>query len=83
MFSFSQPYEKPSMMADGPTLTPASAGSGSVDPEIHSAPETGLKMEIKKQEEDEEETQEEEAKTEMESAQEEVKSEEKPEVRKT
>lgn len=69
------------MMTDGPTLTPASAGS--VDPEMNSAPETDIKMEIKKQEEEEEETREEEAKMKMEAVQEEVKTEEKPEVRET
>lgn len=66
-------------MTDGPTLTPASVGS--VDPEMNSAPETDLKMEVKKQEEEEEETQEEEAKIKMEAVQEEVKAEEKLEVR--
>lgn len=69
------------MMAEGPALTPASAGS--VDPEMNSAPETGVKMEVKKEEEEEEETKEEEAKPEMDAAQEEVKAEEKPEVRET
>lgn len=68
-------------MMEGPTLTPASVGS--IDPELNSAPETDLKMEVKKQEEEEEETQEEEAKREMEAVHEEVKSEEKPEVRGT
>lgn len=65
-------------MTDGPTLTPASAGS--VDPEMNSAPEPDLKMEIKKQEEEEEETQEEETKIKMEAVQEDIKVEEKIKV---
>ncbi|KAF5888881.1 histone acetyltransferase [Clarias magur] len=80
--------QKPaSMLTDGPTLTPASAGSASVDPEMNSAPEPDIKMEVKKQEEDEEEeeededeTREEEMKMKMEPVQEEVKTEEKPEL---
>lgn len=74
-----QPYEKQSVMTDDPTLTPASAGS--VDPEINPAPETDLKMEVKKEEEEEVETQEEEVKVKMEAVQDEVKVEENPEVR--
>ncbi|GAA6079348.1 histone acetyltransferase p300 isoform X1, partial [Tachysurus ichikawai] len=76
----SPPSQKPPVMTDGPSLTPASAGS--VDPEINSAPETDIKMEVKKQEEEEEETREEEAKMKIESVQEEVKTEENLEIKK-
>ncbi|KAI5087532.1 histone acetyltransferase p300 isoform X7 [Silurus meridionalis] len=77
--------QKQVMMTDGPTLTPASAAS--VDLEPNSAPETELKMEVKKQEDGEEEDEEEEAqedkkKMKTEAVQDEVKTEEKPEIKK-